>query len=465
MLLVELGRAGLSRCRRPRWAARSGDPVLFVTAPTRSRSRRRKALRAPRGLRSTCSGRRSAISAQGARPRSTKLAAGARAGRRRGPGRERDRVRAVRRRQLRLEHQRSRPRLRDRQRRPPARRRRRGAAVGERHLGARCCSPTTPTRSPAALRGYLLDLKPGYVDDPTRAVYNHIWLIGDHVRDLGRLPGQVDDLAEVAPVSPAPERAGRAAVGGADRAGAEPAETRGPVRATEPMSERERPERLRRTADHGRGHPRAGRAGHAPLRTSDPQPDPAPDRGPLAGPPGPARGRAPDRAADELAATLRRPARAAVSRRRQPISTRRARARPGPARARGCRDGAAARADRGRLPRPARATSSSRPGPTQDLMVTRLVPAIYERYWRPALGRVVEGRHRARDGGGDPDRAPAARPRRGRRRARRRLRPGQLLPRVRPRGRPGGPRRRRSTRRGRCSSAGAEELRRAASAT
>lgn len=30
-------------------------------------------------------------------------------------------------------------------------------------------------------------------------------------------------------------------------------------------------------------------------------------------------------------------------------------------------------------------------GPTQDLMVTRLVPAIYERYWRPALGRVVKG--------------------------------------------------------------------------
>jgi SAM-dependent methyltransferase len=30
-------------------------------------------------------------------------------------------------------------------------------------------------------------------------------------------------------------------------------------------------------------------------------------------------------------------------------------------------------------------------GITQDLMVTRLVPAIYERYWRPALGRVAKG--------------------------------------------------------------------------
>jgi SAM-dependent methyltransferase len=30
-------------------------------------------------------------------------------------------------------------------------------------------------------------------------------------------------------------------------------------------------------------------------------------------------------------------------------------------------------------------------GAVQDLMTTRLVPAIYERYWRPALGRVAKG--------------------------------------------------------------------------
>jgi ubiquinone/menaquinone biosynthesis C-methylase UbiE len=30
-------------------------------------------------------------------------------------------------------------------------------------------------------------------------------------------------------------------------------------------------------------------------------------------------------------------------------------------------------------------------GPTQDLMKTRLVPQIYERWWRPALGRVAKG--------------------------------------------------------------------------
>jgi SAM-dependent methyltransferase len=30
-------------------------------------------------------------------------------------------------------------------------------------------------------------------------------------------------------------------------------------------------------------------------------------------------------------------------------------------------------------------------GPTQDLMRTSFVPQIYERYWRPALGRVMKG--------------------------------------------------------------------------
>jgi SAM-dependent methyltransferase len=31
------------------------------------------------------------------------------------------------------------------------------------------------------------------------------------------------------------------------------------------------------------------------------------------------------------------------------------------------------------------------PGPMQDLMLSRLLPRVYERWWRPALGRVVKG--------------------------------------------------------------------------
>ena len=48
---------------------------------------------------------------------------------------------------------------------------------------------------------YLLDLKPGYLDDPTRAVYNHIWLIGDPGALSVELQGQVDELAEVTEVT------------------------------------------------------------------------------------------------------------------------------------------------------------------------------------------------------------------------------------------------------------------------
>jgi hypothetical protein len=54
---------------------------------------------------------------------------------------------------------------------------------------------------PASLHGYLLDLKPGYADDPTRAVYNHAWLIGDTSALSVDLQAEVDDLAEVAPVT------------------------------------------------------------------------------------------------------------------------------------------------------------------------------------------------------------------------------------------------------------------------
>jgi hypothetical protein len=54
-----------------------------------------------------------------------------------------------------------------------------------------------PGQVPSTLRGYLLDVKPGYVNDPTRAVYNHIWLIGDQDTISVGFQAQVDDLAEV----------------------------------------------------------------------------------------------------------------------------------------------------------------------------------------------------------------------------------------------------------------------------
>jgi ell wall binding domain 2 (CWB2) len=57
-----------------------------------------------------------------------------------------------------------------------------------------------PGQVPASLRSYLLDVKPGYVDDPTRAVYNHVWLIGDQNAISVGFQSQIDDLAEVVQV-------------------------------------------------------------------------------------------------------------------------------------------------------------------------------------------------------------------------------------------------------------------------
>jgi hypothetical protein len=59
----------------------------------------------------------------------------------------------------------------------------------------------SPDAPPADLRRYLLDLKPGYESDPTRALYNHVWLIGDRSAISVGFQAQVDELAEVAPVS------------------------------------------------------------------------------------------------------------------------------------------------------------------------------------------------------------------------------------------------------------------------
>jgi hypothetical protein len=58
-----------------------------------------------------------------------------------------------------------------------------------------------PRHVPESLRGFLLDIKPGYVNDPTRAVYNHAWIIGDQETISVGFQAQIDDLAELAPVT------------------------------------------------------------------------------------------------------------------------------------------------------------------------------------------------------------------------------------------------------------------------
>jgi hypothetical protein len=59
----------------------------------------------------------------------------------------------------------------------------------------------SPERLPDALRAYLLDIKPGYETDPTRAVFNHAWLIGDPGAISLGMQSQIDGLIELAPIS------------------------------------------------------------------------------------------------------------------------------------------------------------------------------------------------------------------------------------------------------------------------
>lgn len=55
---------------------------------------------------------------------------------------------------------------------------------------------------PSSLRGYLLDLKPGYLGDPTRAFYNHVWIIGDQEAISVPFQAQVDELVALTRVKP-----------------------------------------------------------------------------------------------------------------------------------------------------------------------------------------------------------------------------------------------------------------------
>jgi len=62
----------------------------------------------------------------------------------------------------------------------------------------------SPDTLPGALRGYLLDVKPGYTTDPTRAFYNHVWVIGDQEAIDVNQQAQIDELAELAKIGDAP---------------------------------------------------------------------------------------------------------------------------------------------------------------------------------------------------------------------------------------------------------------------
>lgn len=54
---------------------------------------------------------------------------------------------------------------------------------------------------PPALESFLSDTQPGFEDDPTRAVFNHVWIIGNTDAMSIAFQAQVDQLTKLAPVS------------------------------------------------------------------------------------------------------------------------------------------------------------------------------------------------------------------------------------------------------------------------
>ncbi|HEX3737861.1 MAG TPA: cell wall-binding repeat-containing protein [Solirubrobacterales bacterium] len=53
---------------------------------------------------------------------------------------------------------------------------------------------------PSELRGYFLDVKPGYTTDPTRAFYNHVWIVGDVGQISVGQQAEVNEVAELAKI-------------------------------------------------------------------------------------------------------------------------------------------------------------------------------------------------------------------------------------------------------------------------
>ncbi len=57
-----------------------------------------------------------------------------------------------------------------------------------------------PDKVPDQLAAFLADTQPGFVDDPSRAVFNRIWILGDEAAISAGFQAQVDELTRLVPV-------------------------------------------------------------------------------------------------------------------------------------------------------------------------------------------------------------------------------------------------------------------------
>ena len=53
---------------------------------------------------------------------------------------------------------------------------------------------------PRSLESYLLDVQPGYEDDPSLSVFNHVWILGDDDTISVKQQGRIDEVSALIPV-------------------------------------------------------------------------------------------------------------------------------------------------------------------------------------------------------------------------------------------------------------------------
>ena len=75
-----------------------------------------------------------------------------------------------------------------------------GAALGTNGIFAPLLLTDTDDPLPKPVDGYLLDVQPGYEDDPRDAVYNHVWILGDTRTVSPAAQDRIDEVSTLIPV-------------------------------------------------------------------------------------------------------------------------------------------------------------------------------------------------------------------------------------------------------------------------
>ena len=91
------------------------------------------------------------------------------------------------------------------------------AALGSNSVFAPLLVTDQGDNLPAPLEQHLLDVQPGYDnDDPSQAVFNRVWVLGNEEAVSTQVQARVDELIQLVPVDKAPERPGQDAPQGSD---------------------------------------------------------------------------------------------------------------------------------------------------------------------------------------------------------------------------------------------------------